>query len=301
MKLGFVSAILPDLSLADVLATARDIGYDAVELMAWPPGKAERRYAGVTHVNVADDSPANIAAMAADAGITISGIGYYPNMLAADPEEAQVAQDHFRRVLDFCAAAGIPVANTFVGRDPATDLESNYAAFLNVWPAIVARAEAAGVNIGIENCPMYFSRDEWPGGKNLATTPAIWRRMFADIPSPHFGLNYDPSHLVWQMMDYAAPVAEFAPRVHHLHLKDAKVDRDKLNAVGIMATPLEFHAPVLPGRGDIDWPNFFAAVRAARYDGPAVVEVEDREFEGILDDRKRALRIAHDFLRPLLG
>ncbi|MDX2066575.1 MAG: sugar phosphate isomerase/epimerase family protein [Fimbriimonadaceae bacterium] len=301
MKLGFVSAILPDLSLADVLATAAEIGYDAVELMAWPPGKAERRYAGVTHVNVAEDSPADVRAMADDAGITLSGIGYYPNMLSADAEEARVAQEHFRRVLDFCAAAGVPVANTFVGRDPATDLETNYAAFRAVWPSIVAHAESVGVNIGIENCPMYFSRDEWPGGKNLATTPAIWRRMFSDLPSARFGLNYDPSHLVWQMMDYVAPLAEFAGRLHHLHLKDAKVDRAKLNAVGIMATPLEYHAPVLPGRGDIDWPRFFDAVRAAGYDGPAVVEVEDREYEGCLDDRKRALRVAHDTLRPLLS
>jgi len=301
MQLGFVTAILPELTLEEVLQTAHAIGYESVEVMCWPLGKAERRYAGVTHIDVHDYSVSAIQALCLKYGVEISGLGYYPNMLSADGSEAKVAVEHFRAVIDASAALGVNVANTFVGRNPKLTLEENWPNMMAVWPETVARAEAKEVRIGIENCPMFFSGDEWPGGKNLATTPKIWRKLFEAIPSKSFGLNYDPSHFVWQMMDYVKPLAEFSDRLMHLHAKDARVNRLALDDVGIMATPLEYHSPVLPGRGDIDWDRFIGAVKAAGFDGPIAVEVEDREYEGSLNDRIEALRRAYDFLAPIVA
>lgn len=304
MKLGFVSAILPDLTFAELLGFARDNGFQTVEVMCWPVGKAERRYAGVTHIDVSILDAAAAAAIVTQckaAGVTLSGLGYYPNPLTADLAEAAVCIDHLKKVITAAALLGVNRVNTFIGRDPARSLDDNWKVFDERWPAIVRHAEQAGVRIGIENCPMFFSADEWPGGKNLATSPRNWRELFRRLPSPALGLNYDPSHLAWQMMDPITPLQEFARRIFHVHAKDVMIDRAKLNDVGIMATPLEFHQPVLPGRGMIDWPLFFRTLDAIGYDGPVCVEVEDRAYEGSLASRQRALQESAAFLRPLLN
>lgn len=303
MQLGFVSAILPDLSLEEVVGFAAAEGFQCVELMCWPRGKAERRYAGVTHVDVAGFGPAEarrIGDLMQSAGVAISGLGYYPNPLTPDRAEAQVYIEHLKRVIAAAELLGVGVVNTFVGRNPRSTVADNWPRFLEVWRPLVCFAEEHRVRLGIENCPMLFTGDEWPGGKNLAVAPAIWRQMFGEIPSPSLGLNYDPSHLVWQQMDYVRPLAEFAARIVHVHLKDALVERDRLNEVGILAAPLEYHTPKLPGRGSIDWPRFLGALKAAGYDGPACIEVEDREFEGSLAARQQALRQSGQFLRQCL-
>jgi sugar phosphate isomerase/epimerase len=293
MKLGFVSAILPELSLEDVLAFAGAEGFACVELMCWPKGRAERRYAGVTHVDAAsldERGAAQVRERLDRHGVAISGLGYYPNPLAPDPAEAQVSVEHLKLVMRAARLLGVARVNTFVGRDWTKSVSVQWPRFLGTWRPLVAFAEECGVRVGIENCPMLFSADEWPGGKNLATSPAIWRRMFADVPSPSFGLNFDPSHFVWQQMDYLKPLREFRERIFHVHAKDARVDRERLDDVGILATPLEFHRPKLPGLGDVDWGRFFSVLSDTGYDGPVCVEVEDRAYEGSLESRKQALR-----------
>jgi len=300
VQLGFVSAILPELSLEEVVRFAADEHFQCVELMCWPRGRAERRYAGVTHLDMAGfdcDEARRVCQLTQAAGVAISGLGYYPNPLTPDAAEAQVYIDQLRRIIVAAELLGVGLVNTFVGRDPARSVAANWPRFLEVWPPLVRFAEEHGVRIGIENCPMFFSGDEWPGGKNLAHSPAVWRRMFEEIPSPAFGLNYDPSHLVWQQMDYLRPLREFAPRIFHVHLKDALLQRERLSEVGILATPLEYHAPRLPGRGAIDWPRFLAELKAVGYQGPACIEVEDRDFEGSLETRRAALRQSGAFLR----
>ncbi len=304
MQLGFVSAILPDLPLADVLAFAAAEGYDCVELMCWPTGRAERRYAGVTHVDVTSLDQATVDQVGervAAAGVSISGLGYYPNLLSPDAAEAAACLAHLQQVIAAAARLGVRVVNTFIGRDWTQSVEANWPRFLEIWPPLVALAEDHGVRIGIENCPMLFTADEWPGGKNLAVSPAIWRRMFEAIPSASFGLNFDPSHLVWQQMDYLAAIREFAPRFVHVHAKDARVDRHRLDQVGILAHPLEYHSPKLPGLGDVAWGAFFAVLGDAGYDGPVCVEVEDRAYEATLATRQQALRQAHGYLRQFVG
>jgi len=303
IKLGFVSAILADQTFEKVISFAAQTGYSCVEIMCWPVGKAERRYAGVTHIDVADLSKKKIDEIhdtLERKNVTISGLGYYPNPLEADKKNAGRYVAHIKKVIDAAQRLGLENVNTFIGRDHLSSVEDNFKRFKKVWPGIVKYAEKRGVKIGIENCPMFFTDDEWPGGKNLASSPAIWRRMFDEIPSPNFGLNYDPSHLVWQFIDYIRPIYEFKERIFHVHIKDAKVLRDKLNDVGILATPLSFHRPKLPGLGDVDWGKFFSALTDIGYNGAACLEVEDRSYEGSLQMRKRSLIQSREYLKQFL-
>jgi sugar phosphate isomerase/epimerase len=304
MQLGFVSAIVPDLSLEQVADLAAAEGFECVELMCWPTGKAERRYAGVTHVDVAGltaDDARRVRDVMAKRNVAISGLGYYPNPLAADRTESERAVEHLRQVIAASALLEVGVVNTFIGRDPRKSVDENWPRFMEVWPPLVRWSEERGVRIGIENCPMYFTNDEWPSGKNLATSPAIWRRMFEAIPSASFGLNYDPSHMIWQQMDYLKPIREFADRLVHVHAKDVRLDRSRLDDVGILATPLEYHRPKLPGLGDVDWGQFFSALSDGGYTGPVCVEVEDRAYEQSPDRRIAALRQSATYLRNFLG
>jgi sugar phosphate isomerase/epimerase len=303
LSLGFVSAILPDLSLEEVLSFAASANFDCVEVMCWPKGKAERRYAGVTHIDAAalDSGEASrIKDLVSASGVAISGLGYYPNPLTPDRNEAQVYIDHIKKVIEAASRLGIGRVNSFIGRDWTKSVDDNWPRFLEVWKPIIAFAEDKGIKIGIENCPMLFTKDEWPGGKNLGTTPAIWRRMFSDIPSPSFGLNFDPSHFIWQHMDYLAAIREFAPRFHHAHAKDARIDRERLNQVGILAHPLEYHTPKLPGLGDVDWGKFVSVLADSGYSGPVCIEVEDRAYEGSLENRKASLIQSGRFLRQFI-
>jgi len=303
MKLGFVSAILPELSFEELVDCAAGLGYRCIEVCCWPVGQAERRYAGVTHIDIdqLDEQRAGeINDYLNSKGVQISGLGYYPNPLDPDQEKRKFYADHIKKVIDASAMLGVNRINTFIGRDKNKSVDDNFETFRQIWPEIIWRAGEKGVKVGIENCPMIFTQDEWPGGNNLATTPAIWRRIFNEINSEHFGLNYDPSHLLWQQMDYIKPLYEFKDKLFHIHLKDAKLYREKLDDVGIMATPLEFHSPKLPGLGDIDWGKFISALNDVRYNGPVCVEVEDKAFENSIEDRKEALLISKRFLSQYL-
>lgn len=304
MQLGFTSAILPELSLEEVFATAAEAGYDCVEVMSWPLGKSTRRYAGITHVNADELDAAGIKRvheLQSKYGVTISGLGFYPNALSPDTDEANAAAAHIQKVITATAALGLTRMNTFIGRDWKKSVDDNWPRFLETWQPIIAHAEKEGVRVGIENCPMSFTADEWPGGKNLAHSPAIWRRMFDDISSDHFGLNYDPSHMIFQHMDYLQPMHDFADKLFHIHAKDVRVDRDRLNQVGTLAHPNEYHSPKLPGLGDVHWGKFFSTLTDTGYRGPVCVEVEDRAYEGSLEDRKTALRQSSQFLRQFIA
>lgn len=303
MRLGFVSAILPEESLESVFRIAADVGYDCVEVMCWPVGKATRRYAGITHIDVdgfSASQAAEVRALTQRYGVQISGLGYYPNPLAPDNDESRTAVEHLKKVIVASAELGLGRVNTFVGRDPAKSVEKNWPKFLDTWQPLIEFAQQHGVKIGIENCPMLFTEDEWPGGKNLAHSPVIWRKMFESIPSDHFGLNYDPSHMVFQQMDYLAPMRDFASRLFHIHAKDVRVDQHKLDQVGTLAYPNLYHTPKLPGLGEVDWGRFFSVLGDAGYRGPVCVEVEDRIYEGSLENRILALRQSHDYLRQFV-
>ncbi len=258
----------------------------------------------MTHVDVTDfrkSDAARVKDVAGTAGVEISGLGYYPNVLAPDAREARVYINHLKRVIRAAEMLGVGVVNTFVGRDWTKSVDDNWPRFLKVWPPLVKYAEDHGIKIGIENCPMLFSADEWPGGKNLAATPAVWRRMFDAIPSKSFGLNYDPSHLVWQQIDCIKPIWEFADRIVHAHAKDVRVDRERLDDVGIMAAPPEFHSPKLPGLGEADWGRYFSVLGDVGYRGAVCVEVEDRAYERSRKTRMAALHQSAVYLRQFMA
>ena len=301
MKLGFVTAILPEFKLSQVLEFAAGEGFACVEAMCWPVGKAERKYAGVTHIDVTGFTRARadeVNALCAKHGVSLSALGYYPNPLDPNPAVSKRAVDHLKRVILAAERLGLKNANTFVGRDWTRSVDDNWPRFLKTWKPLVAFAEDHDVRIGIENCPMFFTRDEWPGGKNLATTPDIWRRMFSDIPSKNFGLNYDPSHFALQFMDPISPLREFKNKLFHVHAKDVRIQRDRLNEVGVFACPLEWHQPRIPGCGEIDWKQFMSALAQTGYTSPVCIEVEDVTFGRTLEGRKRAIKTARDVLKP---
>ena len=300
MKLGLITAICDQMSFEEVVDFASKEGLECLEVACWPVEKATRRYAGVSHIDVANltaEKAKEINDLLKEKNVEISSLAYYPNPLVPDLEKRQKYVDHIYKLIDASALLGVNMITTFVGRDSKKNVAENLELVKEVWPPIVKYAEEKGVKIGIENCPMLFSNDEWPGGQNIMTTPANWRKVFEIIDSPNFGLNYDPSHFVWQQIDYIRPLYEFKDKIFHVHYKDIKVYQDKLADVGIMATPLEYMSPKLPGLGDVDWGKYVSALTDIGYDGYTCIEVEDKAFEGSQKRALDAVRLSYRYLR----
>ena len=303
MKLGFVSAILDGWTFEEMIDIAANMGFACVEVACWPVGKAERRYAGVSHINVdelTDEKAAHILDYCKKRGVTISSLAFYPNTMDGNLEKRAAAVEHLKKVICASAKLGVNLVTTFIGRDQSKSVEENLELVRKVWPPIIALAEEKGVKIAIENCPMLFGRDQWPGGQNLMTTPAIWRRVFEILPSDNLGINYDPSHFVWQMIDYIRPIYEFKDKIFHVHYKDIKLYPDKLREVGIMAYPLDFMSPKLPGLGDVDWGKYVSALTDIGYDGCTCIEVEDRAFEGSREKVLDSLRLSKRYMEQFV-
>jgi sugar phosphate isomerase/epimerase len=305
MKLGFVSAILDGYSYEDMMAQAKKIGYECVEVACWPEAKAERRYAGVSHINcekvLADESYAgHVLDVAKDNGVEISSLAFYPNTLDPDLKKRHDNVEHLMNVIRASHRLGINMVTTFIGRDQNRNFEDNLLIVKEVWPDILDLAKELGVKVAIENCPMLFGPDQWPGGQNLMTTPHNWKKIFEILDYDNLGINYDPSHFVWQMIDYVEPVYEFKDKIFHVHFKDLKVLKSKLNQVGILAYPLDFMAPKLPGLGDVNFSRFVSALTDIGYNGYACVEVEDRSFEDtpqrIIDSLTLSYRYMKNFV-----
>jgi sugar phosphate isomerase/epimerase len=231
-------------------------------------------------------------------GLEISSLAYYPNNLHPDDAEREAANAHLRRVIDAAQRLGVGLVGTFVGNDKDRSLPENLERFREIWPPLVDYAGERGVKIAIENCPMIFSYDEWPGGTNLAWSPAIWDELFSAIPADNFGLNLDPSHLVWLMIDYERAVYDYADRIFHAHAKDMEIRRDGLYRHGSFSCGMGWQVPRLPGLGEVRWDRFIAALYAIGYDHVVSIEHEDRRFEGSEELVKRGFLVARNALRP---
>ncbi len=303
MKLGFFTAAFPNSSLEEVAHWGAENGFQAIEIACWPPEKANRRYAGVTHIDVSglDSQKArSIRSMLDQYGLMISSLGYYPNPLHPDPQHREMVIAHLKKVIDAAALLEVNMVGTFIGKDKDKTVPQNLEDYAKIWPPIVQYAKERQVKIAIENCPMIFSYDEWPGGNNLASTPAIWRKMWEIIPEDNFGLNLDPSHLILQMIDYQRVIREFASKIFHVHAKDLHIDHEGLYNHGVLSQGMGWQIPRLPGLGDIEWNKFFAALTAARYDYVISIEHEDRAFEGGEELVKRGFYLARDILKPYI-
>ena len=303
MQLGILTAPFADTSLETVADYAAGAGFQALEIACWPAAGAEkRRYAGTAHLPIEDMTSARgseIVGMLAGKGLTISGLGYYPNPLHADAAHREAVIAHLMKVITAAGLMGVKVVNTFVGGDRTLTVDQNWARATGIFAPIVAHAQSNGVTLAFENCPMIFSHDEWPGGHNIAYSPIVWRRIF-ETWGDAVGMNYDPSHLVWQMIDAARFVREFGPRMVHVHAKDLMIDRDGLYDHGILSAGMGWQVPRMPGLGEVDWPGFFAGLYRAGYDGPVIIEHEDKDFEGSDDKIKRGFALARDVLAPFV-
>jgi sugar phosphate isomerase/epimerase len=301
LKLGLLTAAFPDLTLEEVAQWAHENGFEALEIACWPSSGGERRrYAGVSHINVDDFDPQSVLELMRRHDLVISALAYYPNNLEPDLAMRQAVNDHLRHVIKAAQRLEVGIVGTFVGRDQARSVADNMEDFKQVWPSLVQFARERDVKIAIENCPMIFSADEWPGGRNLAYSPAIWRQMFEIIPDGNFGLNLDPSHLVWQFIDYTRVVRDFAARIFHVHAKDLEIDRDGLYEHGVMSVGVGWQVPRMPGLGEVRWDRFIGALYAIGYDGVVSVEHEDRSFEGDIELVKRGFLVARKTLHPLV-
>lgn len=304
MKLGLLTAAFPTLSLDEVAEWASKNGFQSLEIAVWPPESGQlRRYAGTSHINVDTldrEQAKRIVDDLAARGLCISALAYYPNPLDARSEVAEAARNNLKRVIEAAEMLDVEVVGTFVGRDRTQPLEANFDRFAQVWPELVHFAGDHGRKIAIENCPMIFSDDEWPGGNNFAYSPGIWRRMFETIPDENFGLNLDPSHLVWQFIDAPRAIREFGSRLFHVHAKDLEISTDGLYEHGTMSLGVGWQIPRLCGLGQVDWSAFFGALYSVGYDHVASIEHEDRAFEGSVEVVQRGFLIARDNLRPFV-
>lgn len=303
MKMGLLSAILEDDSFEEVIGLVSHMGFSCVEIACWPGGGAERRYAGASHIDVCHMSEKytdHIRQILRQYGVKISSLAFYPNMMDQNTEARTKNVEHLKKVIEASRKLGVNMVTTFVGRDQTKTVEDNMELFKEIWPPIIQFAEDRRVKIAVENCPMLFGPEQWPGGQNLASTPKIWRQMFKIIDSPYFGLNYDPSHCVWQMLDYVKIIYEFRDKIFHVHFKDIKMYPERLKEVGVMAYPLEYMSPKIPGLGDVDWGGVVSALTEIGYDGYACIEVEDRAFEGskerVLDSIRQSKRYLEQFI-----
>lgn len=301
MKLGFVSAILDTCSYEEMIDIACKLGFQCVEAACWPTGQAERRYAGVSHIDIGrvlqDDAYLEfILRYAAERKIEISALAYYPNTMDPDIEKRKAAIGHLEKMIYAAAKLKVGMVTTFIGRDQLKTVEENLELVKEIWPPIIALAEQQHVKIAIENCPMLFGVEQWPGGQNLMTSPAIWKKVFEILPGRNLGLNFDPSHFIWQNMNYIKPIYEFKDRIFHVHYKDMKLYRDKLDQHGMIAYPLEYMSPKIPGLGDVNWAEYVSALIDIQYDGYSCIEIEDKAFEGSTEKIIDALKLSKRYM-----
>jgi sugar phosphate isomerase/epimerase len=301
MKLGFLTAPFPETPLMEVADWAAGNGFEVLEIACWPRSTGPvRRYAGTSHIDVVNASADQLREIRSEIegkGLSISGLGYYPNPLHPDPETRRQMIDHVKAVIVAAGRMGIPFMNTFMGGDAAKTTDENWEEALRVWPDIVKHAQDNGVKLTIENCPMIFSRNEWPAGNNIAWSPYIWRRILEQWGGT-IGLNYDPSHLVWLMIDQERFIREFGPHILHFQAKDVLIDRDGLYERGTLSSGIGWQIPRLPGLGEAPWAKIFAALYRAGYAGDCIIEHEDRDFEGSDELIKRGFLLAGNVLRP---
>jgi len=301
MKLGFLTAPFPETPLMDVADWAAGNGFEVLEIACWPRSTGPtRRYAGTSHIDVVNASEQELRDLRSEIegkGLSISGLGYYPNPLHPDPATRRQMIDHVKAVIVAAGRMGIPFMNTFMGGDAQKTTDENWDEALKVWPDIVKHAQDNGVRLTIENCPMIFSRNEWPAGNNIAWSPYIWRRIIEQWGGT-IGLNYDPSHLVWLMIDQERFIREFGPHILHFQAKDVLIDRDGLYERGSLSSGIGWQIPRLPGLGEAPWSKIFAALYRAGYAGDCIIEHEDRDFEGTDELIKRGFLLARNVLRP---
>jgi len=281
MRLGY----LTPLSL-EAIANARRLGYDAIEVGAgW--------LSGPTLSEIEANLPRLTDALH-EHGIAVNAVAIYGGTVEAPVAEAVT---YWGRAMGVAKAMGCSVVAGMTGRDNSLTVDENLPLFRERFEPIARRAEDEGVRLALE---------PWPGSvlghgpyrwTNLATTPELWDRLFSEVPSPALGLEYDPSHLVWQGIDYLRAILDYGERIHHVHAKDIVIDQARLGRVGVHGRG--WWRFVVPGLGEVDWPGLFRNLRLVGYAGDMSFEHEDNVY---LNERwDEGLRLGLSFLRPFVA
>ncbi|MFV0380290.1 MAG: sugar phosphate isomerase/epimerase family protein [Anaerorhabdus sp.] len=303
MKLGINTAILEHYNFDEMLEFSAKVGFKCVEVACWPKGNSQRRYGGVSHIdvdNMSEDSVNKIKNLCNKHNIEISALAYYPNPMDEDLQKREAVIKHLLKVIDAAQKLNVELVTTFIGRMQNKNIDENIKEFSKIWPKIIKYAKDRNIKIAIENCPMLFTNDEWPGGQNLFTSPAIWKKLFEIVPDDNFGINFDPSHFIWQQMDYIKPIYDFKDRIFHIHFKDLKIIESLRNEYGILANPLKYMKPKIPGQGDVNWSKFISALNDINYNCCACVEIEDKSFENSNERIAESIVITHRYLKQFI-
>lgn len=305
MKLGFLTACLKGMPLEELVPWAAAQGFETLELAAWPEKrKGGHRTAHVRAEKLSAGEAEQIKDLFARHGMGISSLAYYDNNLHPKSKKREKIHDHLYRVIDAAAMLDVRLVGTFVGARPG-GAAKNIKRAGELFRDVVAYAEDRGVRVMIENCPMPgWVQPGLPG--NYAYSPELWEALFNEVPSDSFGLNFDPSHLVWLGINYNRAVRDFSEKLFHVHAKDTELLKEGLYRYGIFSRQLDGDEPGwwryrMPGSGQIDWQFFFATLRSVGYDGPVSIEHEDPEYEGSEDRVKEGLRIAREHLASRLS
>ena len=303
MKLGFLTACLPDASLEDLVKFASGQGFNTLELAAWPVDSSrdyQARQIDAAKFNKSEAS--RVKDLFAENNIQISAMAYYDNNLHPDLEQRKKYIKHLKKVIDTAQLLGVELVGTFVGSRPDKTPNENIKEIGKVFRDILKYAGDRGVKIMIENCPM----ENWvkfglPG--NYAYSPELWDALFNELPDKNFGLNYDPSHLYWLGIDYLQAAEDYAEKIFHAHAKDTEILAEgeyKYGLFGRQIDPIPWKSGWwryrMPGLGEINWQKFISVLQENGYDYVLSIEHEDPIWEGSEEKIKTGLKLGYKYL-----
>jgi len=298
LKLGFLTACLPQLSLEEVVQWASKQGFQALELAAWPVS-SDRDYQArqIDAAHFTHEDAKRVKELFTKHHLQISAFAYYDNNLHPDLKVRSDYHNHLKKVIDTASMLDVERVGTFVGAQPDKTPAMNMKEIGKIFRELVKYAEDKNVKLMIENCPM----ENWvqfglPG--NYAYSPELWEALFNEVPSEKFGLNYDPSHLYWLGIDYIQAIKDFAPRIFHAHAKDTEMLSEGVYQYGIFGRQID---PVpwksgwwryrMPGSGEIDWGSVIRTLQEYGYDDVLSIEHEDPVWEGSVEKVQTGLKL----------
>lgn len=302
MKLGLLTATCLESDLDVISKQAAEIGYDCLELAAWPaelnPSSTDETIFAPSRAAYDETYANEVLEVIHDYGLEVSALAYYPNNLHPEDHVRRENHEHLKVVIRAAAAMDIDLVGTFIGRDPTMPLDEAIEDAKTVWPELLEFAESHDVRIMIENCPMDH---HGAYGTNLFYNPQTWEELFTAFESDHLGLNYDPSHLYWLGIDHIAQVEQFADRIFHAHAKDTAIYQDRLNELGVLSdrqiTEDHWWEYRIPGLGEIDWSEYIRSLYDIGFEGTLSVEHEDPQFNDSPDKFWKGAEIAHKELQ----
>lgn len=307
MKLGFLTACLPNVDLENMVVWASGRGFQTLELAAWPVD-SDRDYQAqqIDAARFTKSDAARVKDLFRKHDMSISAMAYYDNNIHPDLKQRQSYITHLKKVIDTAEMLDVELVGTFVGGMPEKTPAENIKEIGKVFGDILKYAGDKGVKIMIENCPM----DGWmkfgqPG--NYAYSPELWDALFEELPFDNFGLNFDPSHLYWLGIDYLEAIEDYADKIFHAHAKDTEILGTGQYLYGILGRQIEpepwksgWWRYRIPGLGGIDWNAFIATLQEYGYDFVVSIEHEDPVWEGNEDKVRYGLEMGLKHLKQFV-